>query len=966
MRSIGHAEFSSLDLCSVAILGVVSGCTERPVRAPVGTAVSVSVITDAAPGPAAVHGLAELRDSLRVRGVIATSATKLSAARGSTRIVAGLATGSGSAARLRAELRLAAPEGPGAFLVRWAERKGGRVLLICGTDDRGLMYGELEIAERVGWATDPKRPFARVGNTTRAPAVRDRALSIYTMHPRVFESRLFDTEHWERYFDLLAKSRFNRFVLIFGYENGGYMAPPYPYFFDVEGFRDVRVSGLTAEQRQKNLAALNRLIDQAHARGLEFTIGIWDHIYRGGVQSGGPREMDANAKRETRGLVWGLTKEKLMAYSVAALRGLLTAVPKVDSLQFRMHGESGLRRSEMADFWRQIYDVVKSAQSGIRFDARAKNFPDSLIDLAVEKGINIRICTKYWMEQMGLPFHPTHIHPRNQHDRRHGYADLLRYPRRYKMHWRLWNGGTTRILLWGDPDYARRFAASTHLYDGDGFEVNEPLATKMEAQPHAKEPFALLRPSHRYYEWEFERYWHFFQVFGRLGYDPATPAEVWEREFARRFGPQAGPEVMRGLHRASRILPRIIAYCFPYGRFPTTRGWAEKQHHDDLPVYAKALPSDTEQFLGPDAAARAVLEGTPSAKITPSESSVWFERVAQDVIEHVRRAEARIGPRRSKEFASTMVDLRVLAGLALFHSRRARAGLSYALFRRTRDLFVLDDALADEETAVQAWETIVAAAGDVYADDLAMGFRGAGLCGHWRDELALLRKGLAELRAEASRLASATAGTGLEIAHVPIHRSAPGEGLIVRATVRGEATAVRVRFGTSATDQRFLPMRKTGPLRFAARVPADAVVFGLSYTLEAVDRNGRRAVWPAAGGPHPVTVTDDRDPPTVVHEPLQRAPAARPLSISARVRDRAGVKWVRLRYRSVTQFEDFKTIQMQPTGDADEYAAVVPAEHVPPGLDFMYFLEVMDTVGNGSIHPDLEETTPYVIVELQR
>ena len=57
---------------------------------------------------------------------------------------------------------------------------------------------------------------------------------------------------------------------------------------------------------------------------------------------------------------------------------------------------------------------------------------------------------------------------------------------------------------------------------------------------------------------------------------------------------------------------------------------------------------------------------------------------------------------------------------------------------------------------------------------------------------------------------------------------------------------------------------------------------------------------------------------------------------------------------------------MQPTGDADEYAAVVPAEHLPPGLDFMYFLEVMDTAGNGSIHPDLEETAPYVIVELER
>jgi hypothetical protein len=99
----------------------------------------------------------------------------------------------------------------------------------------------------------------------------------------------------------------------------------------------------------------------------------------------------------------------------------------------------------------------------------------------------MRICTKYWAEQMGMPFHPTHVNRQDQHNRRHGYADLLRYPQRYKMHWRLWNGGTTRVLLWGDPDYIRRFADSTHLYDGDGYEVNEPLATKMQGHPHDRD-----------------------------------------------------------------------------------------------------------------------------------------------------------------------------------------------------------------------------------------------------------------------------------------------------------------------------------------------------------------------------------------------------------------------------------------------------------------------------------------------
>ncbi len=119
---------------------------------------------------------------------------------------------------------------------------------------------------------------------------------------------------------------------------------------------------------------------------------------------------------------------------------------------------------------------------------------------ALNLGLQTKISTKYWMEQMGLPFHPTHINVQNQRERRHGYADLLRYPQRYRIHWQLWNGGTARVLLWGDPDYVRRFAGTVRLYDGDSFEVNEMLATKMlgraagrEAARHSESRIPLLR-----------------------------------------------------------------------------------------------------------------------------------------------------------------------------------------------------------------------------------------------------------------------------------------------------------------------------------------------------------------------------------------------------------------------------------------------------------------------------------------
>jgi hypothetical protein len=789
--------------------------------------------------------------------------------------------------------------------------------------------------------------------------VIERALSIYTFHQANFESYFYDEAYWAKYLDMLAKNRFNTFALLFGYEKWGYVSPPYPYFFDVEEFPNVKVVGITKARQQKNLKALNRVIEMTHERGLNFTLGIWDHIYRGGVQ--GPRD---RANKPTEGIVWGVTTDNLTAYTKAALEKLLKEVHSIDAIQFRMHGESGLKRTEMGGFWENVYKVMAEYGPDIRFDARAKNFPDSLIDKAVEMGVNMRITTKYWMEQMGLPFHPTHIHPGNQHDRRHGYADLLRYPQRYKMHWRLWNCGTTRVLLWGDPEYVRRFVQSTYLYDGEGFEVVEPMATKMQDHPHDMKPFELLKPQYKYYDWEFERYWHFFQLFGRLGYNPDTPPEVWQSQFQKRFGKKAAPYIEQAIHRAGRILPRIVAYNYPYNMFPTTRGWVGKQRMKDLPEYARALPSDTQQFLSMDNAAQYQLEGKESARIWPQESSRWFARISRDVLNLAGQAEQRIGGNRNREFDSTIVDLRILANLALYHSRRAKAGFSYALFKHSKDLNALDDAIGHEAEAIKAWEKIVEAAGDVYNDNLMMGRERSGLSGHWKDELAKLKQGLDKLIDQRKKSASSVTKDELSIAHVPIRSIAEGSKLVIRATVRAKEsiTRARVAYVNAGGNEKYMSLKRTEPFLYRAVIPTKDVKDGLSYFIEAVDKTGRRVRTRLIK----VTVTKDNKPPRLKHKPITNAPAAKPLIVTADVDDPSGVKWVRLRYRSVTQYQDYKNLDMVETKKKGQYRAVVPGEDIEAKWDFMYLFEVMDNKGNGKIYPDLEKQAPYIVVKLQR
>ena len=88
---------------------------------------------------------------------------------------------------------------------------------------------------------------------------------------------------------------------------------------------------------------------------------------------------------------------------------------------------------------------MKENAPDLRLDLRAKELPGKVIEDALDIGLNFRITTKYWMEQMGMPYHPTKTNPEKS-PIRHSYAYLLRYPKQYKIHWRLWNGGVLMLM----------------------------------------------------------------------------------------------------------------------------------------------------------------------------------------------------------------------------------------------------------------------------------------------------------------------------------------------------------------------------------------------------------------------------------------------------------------------------------------------------------------------------------------
>ena len=160
-----------------------------------------SVVADNRLGPPAAHGLENLMHALRDKGVSSEPAASLDRAGGRFLIVAGLATGDGPAAKLLKAEKVPLPEGPEALVIHKIQWHGKAVWVVAGADDRGLMYAELDVADRIGWAEDRRLPLSELRETAEKPNVPERALSIYTMNRAYWESRFYDETYWARYLD---------------------------------------------------------------------------------------------------------------------------------------------------------------------------------------------------------------------------------------------------------------------------------------------------------------------------------------------------------------------------------------------------------------------------------------------------------------------------------------------------------------------------------------------------------------------------------------------------------------------------------------------------------------------------------------------------------------------------------------------------------------------------------------------
>jgi hypothetical protein len=648
---------------------------------------------------------------------------------------------------------------------------GGKpVLLAGGNDPRGLVYGVLDLADRVRYSAAPLPALELRAPIIEKPANTIRSCARCFVTPIEDKAWFYDRAMWKDYVSNLAAQRFNRFNLTFGigYNSArnvpdAYFYFTYPFLFAVPGY-DVKAIGLPDSERDRNLEMVRFISEETVARGIQFNLALWSHAYEW-------PNPDTNYR------ISGLTPETHAPYCRDALALLLKQVPNVTGLSIRMHGESGIPDGRY-DFWETLFEAFKTAGRRIDIDLHAKGTDERHIAIALATGNSVSMAPKFWAEHMGMPYHQASIReeemrgpgpnePRNaattRRFLRYGYGDYLRDDRKFGIIHRIWPG-TQRHLLWGDPamgaGYGRAFQFSGSL----GVEWFEPLSFKgrMGSGIAGGRNAYLDRTLEPKHDWEKFRYE--YRLWGRLLYNPDADPEAWRRRLRYEFK-DAAQSIEGALGSASRVMPVITTthgasgsnnsyWPEMYMNMPIVDPHRAEPYRDtaDPKVFGNVSAFDPQLFSSANECAEALMKGGMPAKYTALDVAQWLDDLSTEAFRQQAAAAVRVADKDSPEFRRTATDVAIQAGIGRFFAYKLRSAVLWSLYQTTGDRTALAEAMKAYRVARQAWVSLAEVAKPVYAADITYGLN-ANMRGHWMDRIAGIDGDLGDMEKRLSEAA---------------------------------------------------------------------------------------------------------------------------------------------------------------------------------------------------------------------
>jgi hypothetical protein len=739
---------------------------------------------------------------------------------------------------------------------------GKPAILVTGVDARGIVYGLLELADRVHTSSDPVTALHFAAPLVETTPNKVRSVARAFCSEVEDKPWFYDHAFWTAYLDTLASARFNRFnfTLGIGYDfprgvTGDYFHFPYPYLVEVPGYEGVHVEpALRPGERALNLETLKFIAAETARRGLDFQLAIWTHAYQW-----------TDSPKSDHHIV-GLTPETHATYCRDALALILKACPQIKGLTMRIHGESGIPEGSYP-FWKTLWEAVPAARTPegkprtIELDLHAKGLDPETIAIAKATGMPVKAGCKFWAEHLGVGYHQADIrayeYPREnitgtfavsngaRNFTRYGYGDF--YSKDYGMDliYRVWPG-TQRHLLWADPALASGYGRAANFCGAAGLEICEPLFFKGRegsGLPGGRDAYADTSLGSAILDTA--KFTLTYMTWGRYLYNPDTAPDFYHRTLAQQFGP-AGPALETALANSSRILPLVTTAWLPsasnhelWVEMPTSMQilpyTTKRALYGDSPAphnVSVISPLDPQLFTSIDQHAKDLIAGTVNARYNTSEVIAWLENLVATSTKGLAAARVAAGTKaRSPEFRRAEEDILILNGLGTYYANLLRAALFYSIHEKSGDTASASESLKALRAARDAWATMSTHAKTVYAADISYGgpaFRR----GHWADRVPAIDADIAALEKHFAENALPKSNAGpskppvavreaIATQHTPVNSFHPGQELSVSVSAPAHVTQAILWYRHVNHGERWLstPMQhRDAP--FTAAIPA--------------------------------------------------------------------------------------------------------------------------------------------------
>ncbi|MBD2757199.1 hypothetical protein [Spirosoma validum] len=576
-------------------------------------------------------------------------------------------------------------------------------LLITAINATGAMYGAMDAAEQIQMG----KPWKKLPPKTVNPHFTVRALKVnlpwssYRTGPamEVHNEVCRDLTYWQRMLDQMAENRFNVLSLW----------NVHPFSFMVKPTNFPEANNFSDKEMADWKHFWTDLFRMAKERGIEPYIVNWniavspEFAKHYGVQE--RNDTSAVVKRYTREVVTQVINE----YPELAGIGITLA----DWMSnFKTDGSTlpDMTPKDREDWLEEtIVAGIKAANRPVKFLHRSVLSADPGEMRRVIDNANLPDTTLVEIKFNWSHGHSTPVlaltHDSHSGQRDDGYWNPL--PRNYRVQWMIRNEDFF-ILRWGQPDFIRRHIAQNTAPYVNGYFVGS------EGYIPAKD-YSHLDNAHRTWTYAFEKQWLFYQLWGRLLFDPKTPDAVFEASFANRYGLKSGKLLLEATAAASQMPLRLASFygsTWDYTLYsegflaPFT---ASKGFQDNVSAFISINELIDHQTLAPDYMSikdyvnwNQETKAIPNGKISPILLADQLETDSKTVLTRVEQ----LRPGSSPTLICELADLEAWAYLSQYFADKLRAGVALHTYRLSQNKAQQQQAVALLTKCLTHWRKV--------------------------------------------------------------------------------------------------------------------------------------------------------------------------------------------------------------------------------------------------------------------